>query len=82
MTLRNWRVHPDKRQKQPQSASFAKKKSKRTFTKSGLSWREMGRKRLRIFSGPQMNHQREAIAKETNLVLSYIEGVSSVRCRR
>lgn len=27
VTLRNWRVHPDKREKQPPSASFAKKKS-------------------------------------------------------
>lgn len=27
-----------------------------------------------------MNHQQETIAKETNLVLSYTEGVSSVRC--
>lgn len=29
-----------------------------------------------------MNHQQEAIAKEANLVLICIEGVSSVRCRR
>lgn len=40
----------------------------------------MGRKSLKIFSGLQINHQRETIAKETNLVLSYTEGVSSVRC--
>lgn len=29
-----------------------------------------------------MSHQREAVAKETNLVLSHIEGVCSIRCGR
>lgn len=29
-----------------------------------------------------MSHQREAVAKETNLGLSHTEGVSSIRCGR
>lgn len=29
-----------------------------------------------------MNHQEEAVAKETDFVLSYMEGVSSIRCGR